>query len=81
MKELLESEFLQSEKLRAELTKPVSVILEEHLSVLPLRLKGQRTNHSQDEAVEFDYKIDEDDPETLASEMVSSAFSIFDVEF
>jgi len=41
---------------------------------LPLRLKGQRTNHSQDEAIEFDYKIDEDDPETLASEMVSSGY-------
>lgn len=71
IKDLLESEFLQREKLRVELTRPVSDILDENLSVLPLRLKGQLSKHSQDEAIEFDYKIDEDDPDTLAAEMVS----------
>ena len=70
IKDLLESEFLQSERLRVELTRPVSDIVDENLSVLPLRLKGQLTKHSQDEAIEFDYNIDEDEPETLASEMV-----------
>lgn len=70
IKDLLESEFLQSERLRVELTRPVVDILDENLSVLPLRLKGQLTKHSQDEAIEFDYNIVEDEPETLASEMV-----------
>ena len=77
IKDLLESEFLQSERLRVELTRPAVDIVDENLSVLPLRLKGQLTKHSQDEAIEFDYNIDEDEPETLASEMVRNLLWAF----
>ena len=70
VKELLESEFFRTEKLRVELAKPVIEIIEENLSVIPLRLEGERANHSQDEAIEFDYTINEDEPELVAAEMV-----------
>lgn len=72
VKELLESEFFQIEKVRVELARPINEILEEDLQVIPLRLKGERANHSQDEAIEFDYTIDEDNPELVAGEMVKS---------
>lgn len=70
VKELLESEFFLAEKLRVELAKSVQEILEENLTTIPLRLKGERANHSQDEAIEFDYTLNEDKPEHVASEMV-----------
>lgn len=74
VKELLESEFFQIEKVRVELARPINEILEEDLQVIPLRLKGERANHSQDEAIEFDYTIDEDNPELVAGEMVCTLF-------
>ena len=70
VRQLLESEFFLAEKLRVELARPFAEILEEKLTTIPLRLKGERANHSQDEAIEFDYTIEEDNPESLASEMV-----------
>ena len=70
VKQLLESEFFLAEKLRVELARPFAEILEEKLTTIPLRLKGERANHSQDEAIEFDYTTEEDNPESLASEMV-----------
>jgi len=72
VKELLESEFFLAEKLRVELAKSVQEILEENLTTIPLRLKGERANHSQDEAIEFDYTLNEDKPEHVASEMIKS---------
>lgn len=74
VKELLESEFFQIEKVRVELARPINEILEEDLQVIPLRLKGERANHSQDEAIEFDYTINEDNPELVAGEMVCTLF-------
>ena len=53
-----------------ELAKPANQILDENLRVIPLRLEGERANHSQDEAIEFDYTINEDDPDAVALEMV-----------
>lgn len=72
VKELLENDFFKPEKLRVELAKPINDILDEGLTVIPLRLEGERANHSQDEAIEFDYTINEDEPELVAAEMVKS---------
>ena len=70
VKELLESEFFRTEKLRVELAKPLADIIEQDLQVIPLRLEGERAKHGQDEAIEFDYTIGEDEPELIAAEMV-----------
>ena len=59
-----------------ELAKPANQILDENLKVIPLRLEGERANHSQDEAIEFDYTINEDDPDAVALEMASSFMSM-----
>lgn len=39
-------------------------------------MEGERAKHGQDEAIEFDYTIGEDEPEIIASEMVSFFLSI-----
>ena len=62
-----------------ELAKHVDEILDQNLKVIPLRLEGERAAHSQDEAIEFDFTISEDDPESVALEMVSTFYYIMKI--
>ena len=68
---MLEYDLFQPDQLRVELARPINEILQENLQVIPLRLKGIRgLKQSEDEAIEFDYAINEDEPELVVQEMV-----------
>ncbi|XP_047122306.1 uncharacterized protein LOC100215316 [Hydra vulgaris] len=73
VKELLEHDLFQADHLRVELARPINEILQENLQIIPLRLKGIRgLKHSEDEVIEFDYAINEDEPELVVQEMIKA---------
>ena len=75
VKELLETDFFLNMNVRVELVKPLEDNIGDDITVIPFRLKvddqKRAAKYKQDEAVEFDYTIGEDDPNSVAQEMVN----------
>ena len=75
MKELLQHDFFSEESIKVELVRDDKM----QENVIQLRLivvdpKKRKDRHKENEAIQFDYNIQSDQPEEVAQEMVGSGF-------